>query len=380
MNKSINAVLKPSSKSKIEELESIRGIAAFEVFYGHIPAWNPILHNADNIGAAASMVDLFFVLSGFVIYTAYAEKLTSLKEVFRFQFLRFGRLYPVHLIFLFFFLAVEIIKYVLQVKYGVSAPNNQAFTDSGWQAFFENLLLIQVLSFDGNQLSFNGPSWSISVEFYMYLLFGFIVRYLGKLKIFIFALIPIISILVLANLSVDNTQHLSYVFIFRCLAGFSIGCCTAYAANILNYKISSVYVTLTVACMLIFYVFKGDGAENGVLFFLLCSLLIFSIVSSEEGVIKRILRLNILTWFGTISYTLYMSHMAMIWIVNQFLRFVLKKPENVINGFSTPDLSVNESLIAAIVLILMVLIVSHLTYSFVEHPLRMKSRKIAAGF
>jgi peptidoglycan/LPS O-acetylase OafA/YrhL len=57
-------------KEKIEELESIRGLAALLVVFFHIPIENSYL----DIGIIKNgylMVDLFFVLSGFVIYNSY---------------------------------------------------------------------------------------------------------------------------------------------------------------------------------------------------------------------------------------------------------------------------------------------------------------------
>ncbi len=85
---------------KIEELESIRGLAALLIVFHHIPKWNPIL-DTKIINNGYLMVELFFVLSGFVIFSAYANKIGDKRDLLRFQFLRFGRLYPVHLLFLF---------------------------------------------------------------------------------------------------------------------------------------------------------------------------------------------------------------------------------------------------------------------------------------
>jgi peptidoglycan/LPS O-acetylase OafA/YrhL len=88
------------------------------------------------------MVHLFFVLSGFVIFNAYAEKITTKKELFRFQLLRFGRLYPVHLLFLFVFLGIEIAKYIASTKLGINSPNTIPFEINNFSAFVKNIFLI----------------------------------------------------------------------------------------------------------------------------------------------------------------------------------------------------------------------------------------------
>lgn len=86
-------------KTRIEELESVRGVAALLVVFFHIPKWNDILY-VNIINNGYLMVELFFVLSGFVMVSAYSERILSVRDLVRFQFLRLGRLYPVHLIFL----------------------------------------------------------------------------------------------------------------------------------------------------------------------------------------------------------------------------------------------------------------------------------------
>src|SRR5438552_1473180 len=80
---------------KIEELESIRGIAALLVVLFHMPTWNVHLRDIRFVQNGYSMLDLFFVLSGFVMNLNYCNRLHSVGDLAQFQFLRLGRLYPV---------------------------------------------------------------------------------------------------------------------------------------------------------------------------------------------------------------------------------------------------------------------------------------------
>ena len=57
-----------------------------------------------------------------------------------------------------------------------------AFKESGWRAFIEQIFLVQALGPTGNALTFNAAAWSISVEFYTYLVFGLTVLFAGRLK------------------------------------------------------------------------------------------------------------------------------------------------------------------------------------------------------
>ena len=63
-------------QNKIEELESLRGIAAFLIVLFHIPKWNVII-DINLIRNGYLMVQLFFVLSGYVIYNAYSTKIKT---------------------------------------------------------------------------------------------------------------------------------------------------------------------------------------------------------------------------------------------------------------------------------------------------------------
>src|SRR5580693_4666657 len=78
--------------AKIKSLESLRGIAALLVVIHHVPGWNLQIHDVRFLRNGYLLVDLFFVLSGFVIHRAYADKIASFPQLVRFQFLRFGRL------------------------------------------------------------------------------------------------------------------------------------------------------------------------------------------------------------------------------------------------------------------------------------------------
>jgi len=206
-----------NNKNKIDELESIRGIAALIVVMYHIPGWNSFLHQIPLIRGGGIMVDLFFVLSGFVIYSAYGNKLNSAKEVLQFQFLRFGRLYPVHLTFLLVALGIETLKYILQAYFGIESHSKAPFVQNNLAAFLRELFLVKAFWPNETAMSFNSPAWSISAEFYTYVIFALIIHWFREFKTLVFASIAIVSIYVLYAF---DPEH--YNFMLRCLAGFFV--------------------------------------------------------------------------------------------------------------------------------------------------------------
>jgi peptidoglycan/LPS O-acetylase OafA/YrhL len=359
-----------NNQKKIEELESIRGLAALLIVFHHIPKWNQIL-DIGIINNAALMVELFFVLSGFVMFNSYIDKIVEKKDLIRFCFLRFGRLYPVHIIFLFVYVLIELTKYIAQIKFGIVSMNGVPFKENNIYAFFKNILLIQSV-LPNQPLTFNGPSWSISVEFYTYLIFGLITLYFKNTKIILFSLIATISLVMLATKFTFGFDPM-----LRCLAGFFIGILTGSVMKNVKLLLPKQFSFLVFTLIILFIQLKSTK-DSGLIIYILTALLIASLLISPKSLFSRFLKLKAFTWLGTVSYSLYMSHSAIIWLINQVLRVVLKRPD-IVNaiGVSTTQLSVFETLAACSVIIVSVLIVSAIIYEFIEKPLRERSRRFA---
>lgn len=356
--------------NRIEELESIRGIAALLVVLYHIPNWNVLLYDLPLIRNSYLMVNLFFVLSGFVIYKAYAHNIRSRGNLLRFQFLRFGRLYPVHLVFLMVFLLLEVIKYYSYTHYGIKSSKTTPFVENSLTAFVQQLFLVQAIGPTGHSLSFNAPAWSISVEFYTYLVFGLIALHCGRWKNAIFVLLALVCSLILAI-----APRNGFFDLLQCLCGFFIGCCTAYASEKLRLKLNAAAVGLAIFAIFLYLQLKGFQ-QYDILIYPLTAALVLSIVLSEDGMIKQMLRLPLFTWLGMISYSVYMSHSALLWLCNQVHRFIFKRSEISFGGRLVPQLTFAEALISYIVIIALLLYVADFVYHKLEKPYREKSRKV----
>jgi peptidoglycan/LPS O-acetylase OafA/YrhL len=109
-----------------------------------------------------AMVDFFFILSGFVIGVSYAGRMADWRGIRDFLQARLARLYPLHLATALAALSLVPAAYVFHLT-----PNHPEATDlAGLPA---NLALMHAWGFL-DHLSFNGPSWSISAEWFAYLL------------------------------------------------------------------------------------------------------------------------------------------------------------------------------------------------------------------
>ena len=182
-------------------LDSVRGIAALSVVIHHVvisrtviaafpqKAWIdvPFFHNA------WLFVDLFFVLSGMVISLNYATsdfRDFSLRE---FVLRRLARIYPLHIVTLLAMLMLRFARLGLVAIGILAVAPVQTEVNTGY-SFFLNVLLLHSMGFL-DHLSWNGPSWSISTEFYTYLLFGVLLlwaQYFGSRRLFYVASVVLV--------------------------------------------------------------------------------------------------------------------------------------------------------------------------------------------
>lgn len=364
----------PDKSRKIVELESLRGLAALLVVVYHIPKWNPIL-DVNLIDNAYLMVELFFVISGFVIFTAYAGRLNSRRDLFEFHFLRFGRLYPVHSLFLILFLIIEIGKYFAVTRYGVGNIRAIPFEGNSWQAFVEQVFLLQAILPNGNAVTFNPPAWSISVEFYTYIVFGLSVFVFKRKKTGVMTLLCAVP---MAMLIADLTFNME--FLLRCLAGFFLGCLTARFTND-TAMIPPKYASLLVLLWIGLYLQFKPAYEFDFLVFFLTAGLITCLVMRPDGWLNRLLVKKPLAWLGEISYSVYMSQAFVIWGVTSVFKRIFQISEaKLANGQWAASLSVVETVTAALVTVALVLLLGQAVFSALERPLRELSRRFLFRF
>jgi peptidoglycan/LPS O-acetylase OafA/YrhL len=363
----------PAPPPRIDELESLRGLAALPVVLFHLPRWNEML-DGRFVRNGYLMVDLFFVLSGFVICTAYAQRLRAPRDLLRFQFLRLGRLWPVHLVFLLVFAGIEGAKYLAQQRLGLASANSTPFGVNDGTAFVENLFLVQALVPDA-PLTFNYPAWSISVEVATYLLFGLVALGVAgaRARTFVFAGL---SAAAFALLAAGTTFGLGPLL--HGVAGFFLGAVTAAVVARGDRVVAGAWATAFAAALVALLLWKTSRAWDP-LVPLLTAGLVAALVRSRDGLVKRWLRRPAWVALGALSYAVYLSHASVEWALNQAVRVVLRAPQAVTSdGVLTPQLSAGATLVAIAVVFALVLGLSAVVHRTVEAPWRARSRRYAA--
>ncbi len=109
-------------------------------------------------------VELFFSISGYVFFWLYAKALAERKlGVKSFFIARFSRLYP---LFFATFIAVAVIQWAFHALYGY----DYIYQHNSAGNFALNLFMVHQWR-PHAEMTFNGPSWSISVEVFLYAVF-----------------------------------------------------------------------------------------------------------------------------------------------------------------------------------------------------------------
>jgi peptidoglycan/LPS O-acetylase OafA/YrhL len=145
---------------KLLNIEGLRLISSLGIVFDHFlvyPLHHPPLNN--NLGI---FVDLFFVISGVVIASTYASRLSTPAEYGLFIQRRFARLYPLHLATMTVYILIA-----LAAAQGYFRVDNAQRYD--WAALMPYLTLTQSWGLHG-VIAWNGVTWSISAELFVYLL------------------------------------------------------------------------------------------------------------------------------------------------------------------------------------------------------------------
>ena len=369
-----------TDRTRFGALESLRGVAALCVVLYHLD-WVNSVTGLNFFRNSFLMVDFFFVLSGFVIYHSYSTRIESLVSAGRFVFLRIGRLYPLHFATLMVFLFIEIAKYIAEVRYGLVA-NTPAFSVNNASSFFENFFMVHAWYLQ-NRPTWNGPSWSISAEFFAYLSFALVMLVFRRNS----RVLPVFSLglaLLCFSYLFDRVGHLD-VFaqdsILRCIAGFYLGVFVYRVRSATVARLGTggfdFYLNILLICAFLGIATLMSVATDNRTDFIQPSLfavvvLCVSLLPHDYGM-NALLNTRPLRWLGMVSYSVYMVHQIVLWSATQFLRVVLKVPEN--DGLLDAGLLIGNALM--LISVILILIISHYSFRYIEDRYRRKSREWA---
>jgi len=380
----------------IPSLTPLRGIAATLVVFFHFHIFLGPLTAPDNfvVSKLYLMVDLFFVLSGFIMAHVYGHKfMGKIQKVdfLKFMKARFARLYPIHIV-TFVYLLIWAIYMRSQINF--------LETPAIVQSIFDNSAIIGVLTLTqawGTHMeaTWNTASWSISVEWFLYLLFPFLAFLFYKYKriaawafglgslIMLFGISYYIEPIWIETISkarglTDGQTAFRPTNTIDIITGFALlrGFCS-FVFGMITYEVYKTeryrgplkkgYWFPLIWCVL-FSSWINDILLDPFAILLFSFLILHT--AYAEGALKKILNSKVFNYLGDISYSIYMVHIPII--LTLFITSLIK------GKMPAPPAEINfvNNWIGATILFIVVLVFASLSYRFVENPARKALKKL----
>ena len=310
---------------QLASLTPLRGIAAMWVVIFHFCWHLPAIHPERYTGAVYKgylAVDMFFVLSGFVITHVYKEGFARRVTSWRYKnFIkaRVARIYPLHITALLLFAATAMAERAATYALKGSWDPIPLVGERSLGGFLANLVMVQGLW--ARQLSWNDPSWSISLEFLAYLLFPLSCPVLRRTGPVGKAGIGALLIAVLAWLAYRTGDYFNQWngtdAILRCLPEFLAGSLlySAYQNGVCASWLATdgALVTVVALLALLLHISAPDLA-----IVLLFPPLILTAVRNR-AYCAQLLNSAPFIWLGDISYSLYLLHWFVLFVISDFV-------------------------------------------------------------
>lgn len=365
----------PDRRAEIRQLTGVRFVAAVWVVLYHfqfmIFGLVPELHAVGFLFDSGYLaVDLFFVLSGYIIAYQYLAEFPGGRGPYRrFLLRRLGRIYPLQLVTLL--LAVVIIGGAFLAGAAIPFPEN--FTV--WGAI-QDLLLIRGWEPVPHQ-GWNFPAWSLSAEWFAYLLFPLVALSIGALRRRRAALLAaILGCLVVEGLgawllpSFNGMPHP----LIRVIAGFVAGAAIFAIGPPRRIRPSVLAVGALVALLVLITVvgrIGSDPARAAVALALAAAIVVG--LAGGSGPAIRWLQSRPLDYGGRISYGIYMIHGIVLMVVAALLAVLVQ---------TIPQAEfLHWPIIARVGLLLIpfaiVLVLGALLYHLVERPAQRRIGRLA---
>jgi peptidoglycan/LPS O-acetylase OafA/YrhL len=316
----------PQSKSRVPELDGVRGVAILFVIYYHyfhqrigVEVGTPIAFLKTLSSYTWSGIDLFFVLSGFLIGGILYDARASNFYFRTFYIRRVFRILPLYLMFcLLFFLATQTLPVDRLDGLGTGG---EPVPWLAYATFTQNFWIARHATWVPFWLT---VSWSLAIEEHFYLVCPFLIRYVKKIVIALFVII----------LAAPCFRILAYLFYQTDIAAYVIspGRADALGLGVLgaillrregfrtwltahSRELNAGFLMLQAGVLLIS---TNDPHHSGLVMmtigyswlacYYLCVLLIA--VSQPDNFLSRILRSRPLIWIGSIAYGAYLLHQA----------------------------------------------------------------------
>jgi len=310
----------------ITPLTGVRLVAATWVVLFHIYLYNgdrlaanhPVVNAV--VGPIASQgdlgVDLFFLLSGFVLAHNYLDRLgprPSLESTLSFLWLRIARVWPLYMVAI---LGGGLLLALRHHWWG-SEPN----VPLSWGRFFAQALMVQQWTASNvPNTSWTGPAWSISAEWLAYVCFPVLAvaawrlqRHAGRRATMLLAVAVLVPTLLWTGLA--HTQAAPFMWLARLASEFTCGVLLSAALRGRESRLhrapwlagAAVVVTAT----WLYLAAAVDRAWLGPLVLAVFPALVLGLAHGD-GRLHRLLGSRPMVLGGGVSFALYLVHVPLL--------------------------------------------------------------------
>jgi peptidoglycan/LPS O-acetylase OafA/YrhL len=360
-------------KADIKSLTGVRGVAAVIIVIYHYGKFNLVPGSEVwSVPHGYLPVDLFFMLSGFVIGYIHrsddflSDFLSESSPSYRlFLIKRFARLYPAYIV----------ISALYALKIALGLTGEETFARFDWLDGVGNLLLLT--GWGLNIYPLIGVSWASSAELGSYFAAPLLIKYTLEKDVrwWIGCVVVSLGAIVLIATSgqgsagpLDVVARNSFLPLCRAVVGFTLGLAALRFADRLDRLSATVQDVLILALLALMIALAVLTAEDLPIYLLFVP---FIALLSRDGRVAQALFGNALVYhLGMISYSIYLLHPL-------FLTFAERASRHVGN-------TMTAYVCCTLVALAVIWLLSWLSYRFVEVPgrqfvLRVLSPKAAAA-
>jgi peptidoglycan/LPS O-acetylase OafA/YrhL len=350
---------------RIAELDGVRGVAILLVLIWHYFTCQAAAESRSIFAYCVkatrltwSGVDLFFVLSGFLIAGILLDNRDSSNYFRVFYLRRMCRIFPLYFLMLALFVLLS------ATSIGVSPSYRRLFEDPfplwSYATFTQNLFMGARGDFGANWLNM---TWSLAVEEQFYLVVPLLIYFLPRRNLHCVLVVAILAAPVLRS-ALPGFRAFVYTpwRSDSLLSGVLLALLVRWppfmsAVRQRRRFVSSLFLVLLAGAAVMTRHEHEFGAFNHLWLAGLYSVFVLIAFAGAEPRIDSLLRSSVLVWFGKLSYGIYMFHQA----VSGLLHGALRHSEPTIRTLSDAAITVMAFFIT--------MLLAAFSYYFFERPI-----------
>jgi peptidoglycan/LPS O-acetylase OafA/YrhL len=287
---------------RLSALDGWRGIACLLVAIYHLNVAHslyflPLFQNG------APILELFFVISGFVMALTFGEKIRDGRGAAAYLVRVVARLYPLH------WITLAPLVLLASVKALAGAESGGFYGTMSLDALIPQLFNVQ--TWVGQGLTWNFPSWTLSGEMAAYLVFAVIMMTFQSRtwRVMAAVLVVIITGAVFASELTPGREQYNVISLARCFVGFFVGYLLFDVWRLRQVQTPWLATTLevvTVTALIVSLHARFDGPAYFLNYAVIA--LLVHVFATGKGLLSRLVAIPPLLWLGKVSFSLYMIH------------------------------------------------------------------------